>query len=67
MAVFMKSGELMKKGPFQAVVQKKFGLSATLENIVAYRANQTGGKFLLCPNMEDAGLVGEELAAFGLQ
>jgi hypothetical protein len=55
----------MKDGSFQSVIQKKFKLTEFEQSVTDYYANQTGGKFLFCPNEED-GEDGKEYPVFDI-
>jgi len=67
MAIIGKSLELQKVKSFQPTIQKQFPLSQFQESVKEYLANMTGGKIVLCPNMEDAALVdGAEFPEFDL-
>lgn len=53
----------MQESTLQSNIQKKFPLSQFQNEIENYYKNMTGGKFLLCPNMDDEALA-EDAAEF---
>jgi len=67
MPIIGKSMALQKVKAFQPTIQKKFPLSKFQDSVKEYLGNMTGGKFVLCPHMEDAALVdGAEFPEFDL-
>ena len=50
----MKCQAMMRNNKLQSKIQKKFPISQFKESIEEYYKNMSGGKFLLCPMMEDA-------------
>lgn len=48
-----KANELVQGGTLQSNIQKKVTLAGFEQAIADYYKNMSGGKFVLCPNMED--------------
>ena len=52
-----KCNSLMQDTTLQSKIQRKFPISKVHEAIKDYYKNMTGGKFVLCPHMDDAELT----------